>query len=143
MQTLINVSVRCEYALRAILDLALAEAGVPVRIADIARRQEIPQKFLETILADLKKQGFLESRRGAEGGYLLAREADSISVGSVIRALEGGRTGRASLEGGGPLDFFWAEVDGSIEKVIDKRSFAELARTWRERQSRFVPNWEL
>jgi Rrf2 family protein len=138
-----NVSVRCEYALRAMLDLSLSEAGTPVRIADIARRQSIPQKFLETILADLKKQGFLESRRGAEGGYLLAKEAGSIMIGSVIRALEGGRTGRASLEGGGPLDFFWAEVDGSIETVIDRRDFAELARTWREKQSRFEPNWEI
>jgi Rrf2 family protein len=143
MQTLMNVSVRCEYALRAILDLTLAEPGAPVRIADIARRQEIPQKFLETILADLKKQGFLESRRGAEGGYLLAREAESITVGSVIRALEGGKTGRASLDKRGPLDFFWAEVDGAIEAVIGRTSFAELARAWRERQSRFVHNWEI
>jgi len=143
MQTLMNVSVRCEYALRAVLDLALAEAGTPVRIADIARRQQIPQKFLETILADLKKQGVLESRRGAEGGYLLALAAESITAGSVIRALEGGKTGRASLDGAGPLDFFWAEVDGSIAAIIDKRSFAELARTWRERQSRFAPNWEI
>lgn len=143
MQTLMNVSVRCEYALRAILDLSLAEPGAPVRIADIARRQEIPQKFLETILADLKKQGFLESRRGAEGGYLLAREAESITVGSVVRALEGGKTGRASLEKGSPLEFFWAEVDAAIEVVIGRTSFAELARVWRERQSRFVHNWEI
>ena len=138
-----NVSVRCEYALRAILDLTLAEPGHPVRIADISNRQNIPQKFLETILADLKKQGFLESRRGAEGGYLLARSAETITVGSVIRTLEGSRTGRASLESPGPLGFFWSEVDRSIAQVIDKKSFAEIARTWRERQSRFVPNWEI
>ncbi len=66
-QTLMNVSVKCEYALRAVFDLALAPPGQPIRIADIAMRQKIPQKFLETILADLKKMGFLESRRGAEG----------------------------------------------------------------------------
>ena len=138
-----NVSVRCEYALRAVLDLTLAESGTPTRIADIAKRQGVPQKFLETILADLKKQGFLESRRGAVGGYLLATSAESITVGSIIRALEGRRTGRLSLEAAGPIDFLWAEVDKAISEVIDNRSFAELARTWRERQSRFVPNWEI
>lgn len=143
MHTLMNVSVRCEYALRAVLDLALAQPGPPVRIAGIARRQDIPQKFLETILADLKKQGFLESRRGADGGYLLARTPETISVGQVIRAIEGSRTGRSSAADSGPLDFFWAGVDSAIAQVIDNTDFASLARAWRERQSRFVPNWEI
>jgi Rrf2 family protein len=70
-----SISVKSEYALQAILDLASQPAGEPVRIADIARRQKIPQKFLELILAGLKQAGFVESRRGAEGGYLLARPA--------------------------------------------------------------------
>lgn len=143
MQTLMNVSVKCEYALRAVLDLALAPWGQPVRIADVAQRQKIPQKFLETILADLKKQGFLESRRGAEGGYLLAKPAETITVGEVLRGVEGGRTGRASMEESGPLEEFWQRVDSSIAGVIDKTTFAELAREWRERQARFVPNWEI
>jgi Rrf2 family protein len=143
MQTLMNVSVKCEYALRAVLDLALAPWGQPVRIADVAQRQKIPQKFLETILADLKKQGFLESRRGAEGGYLLAKSAETITVGEVLRGVEGGRTGRASMDEKGPLEEFWQRVDGSIAGVIDKTTFAELARNWRERQARYVPNWEI
>lgn len=143
MQTLMNVSVRCEYALRAVLDLALAEPGMPVRIAGIARRQDVPQKFLETILADLKKQGFLESRRGADGGYLLAKTPETITVGQVIRGIEGARSGRAASGEAGPLDFFWAGVDQAIAEVIDSTDFASLARAWRERQSRFVPNWEI
>lgn len=143
MHTLMNVSVRCEYALRAVLDLALADSAAPVRIAAIAHRQDIPQKFLETILADLKKQGFLESRRGADGGYLLAKAPESITVGQVIRAIEGSRTGRSSSGDAGPLDFFWAGVDQAIAQVIDNTDFASLARAWRERQSRFVPNWEI
>lgn len=143
MQTLMNVSVKCEYALRAVLDLSLAETEYPVRIADIAQRQKIPQKFLETILADLKKQGFLESRRGAEGGYLLAKPAETITVGDVLRSVEGGRTGRASMDQKGPLEEFWTRVDTSIAGVIDRTTFAELARDWREKQSRYVPNWEI
>ena len=138
-----NVSVKCEYALRAVLDLSLAAPGLPIRIADIAARQSVPQKFLETILAELKRHGFLESRRGADGGYLLARPADSITVGHVLRAIEGGRTGRAALEKPGPLGPFWSRVDTAVSSVIDKTTFAELAREWLERQSQFVPNWEI
>src|ERR1035438_9633236 len=87
-------SVKGEYALQAILDLASRRAGEPIRIADIAQRQKIPQKFLELILASLKQGGFVESRRGAEGGYLLARPADSITVGEVTRFVEGPHHGR-------------------------------------------------
>lgn len=138
-----NVSVKCEYALRAVLDLTLAPPGQPIRIADIALRQRIPQKFLETILADLKKNGFLESKRGAEGGYLLAKPGETITVGQVLRSVEGGRTGRAALEEPGPLEELWNRVDGAVAGVIDKTTFAELAREWRERQARYVPNWEI
>src|SRR4051794_18159333 len=82
---LMNISVKGEYALHAILDLASAANGEPVKIADIARRQKIPQKFLELILAGLKQGGFVESRRGADGGYLLARPPESITIGEVVR----------------------------------------------------------
>ena len=139
---LINVSVKCEYALRAVLDLALAESTDPVRIADIASRRHIPQKFLETILSDLRKQGFLESRRGAEGGYLLARAPSSITVGEVVRAVEGGR-GASTAEQLGPIAFLWDEVDAAIAAVIDRKTIAELTREWRERQAQFEPNWEI
>ena len=143
VSTLMNVSVKCEYALRAVLDLSLVRPGQPIRIADVAARQKIPQKFLETILAELKKHGFLESKRGAEGGYMLAKPAETISVGQVLRAIEGGRTGRAALEEPGPLGEFWFRVDTAVSAVIDKTTFAELARQWLERQARYIPNWEI
>jgi Rrf2 family protein len=98
---------------------------------------------LETILAELKKAGFLESRRGAEGGYMLARDAEEITVGQVLRAVEGGRTGRAGLENAGPLAQFWGRVDEAVAAVIDRTTFAELAREWRERQASFEPNWDI
>jgi Rrf2 family transcriptional regulator, cysteine metabolism repressor len=69
----LNISVKGEYALQAIFDLATQRPGEPVKIAEIARRQRIPQKFLELILAGLKQGGFVESGHGAEGGYMLAR----------------------------------------------------------------------
>jgi len=141
--TLMNVSVKCEYALRAVFELALRGGGEPIRIADIAERQGIPQKFLESILAELKKSGFLQSKRGAEGGYLLGRPAEMITVGEILRSVEGGRTGRATLDAGGALDFFWERVDGAVAEIIDRTTFADLVREWRERQARFVPNWEI
>jgi len=67
-----NISVKSEYALHAIFDLSVQPQGEPVKIAEISRRQKIPQKFLELILSGLKQGGFVESRRGAEGGYRLA-----------------------------------------------------------------------
>jgi Rrf2 family transcriptional regulator, cysteine metabolism repressor len=137
-----NVSVKGEYALQAIFDLAVQDTSDPIKIADIARRQSIPQKFLELILANLKQGGFVLSKRGAEGGYLLARKAETISVGEVLRYVEGNKATKADRVGS-PLAEFWGRVDGAMAHVIDKTSFAELAREWKEKQSKYVPNWEI
>jgi Rrf2 family transcriptional regulator, cysteine metabolism repressor len=110
-----NISVKADYALLAILDLALQPAGEPVRIADIARRQKIPQKFLELILASLKQGGFVESRRGAEGGYLLARPAEAITVGEVLRFIDAKSRGEGAKQGkDGPFCDFWRRVDDQL-----------------------------
>ena len=140
-----NISVKGEYALQAIFDLASQPAGEPVRIADIARRQKIPQKFLELILAGLKQAGFVESRRGAEGGYLLARSADSITVGEVLRSVDGPHPSRARSrrKTETPFTEMWQQVDQAISEVIDKTTFADLLRAWAEKQNRFVLNWEI
>jgi len=140
-----NISVKSEYALQAIFDLASQPAGEPVRIADIAGRQKIPQKFLELILASLKQAGFVESRRGAEGGYLLARPADSLTVGEVLRFVEGAQQGkhrsRRLVET--PFTDVWRQVDQAVSDIIDKTSFADLLRGWHEKQNRYVLNWEI
>src|SRR3954447_17412813 len=140
-----NVSVKGEYALQAIFDLALHGGKEPVRIADIARRRQIPQKFLELILASLKQGGFVESRRGAEGGYLLARRADAITVGEVLRFVEGRQEERSRQrrQSGSPLAELWDRVDRAIDSVLDSATFAQLVRDWTEKHSRFVPNWEI
>jgi len=136
-----NISVKGEYALHALFDLAVQTPGDPVKIADIARRQKIPQKFLELILAGLKQGGFVESRRGAEGGYRLARAADQITVGEVLAYIEGTRKKKR-----GSADAFaglWQRVDASVSAILDHTTFAELARKWKESQARYVPNWEI
>jgi len=130
--------------LLAILDLSLQAPGEPVRIADIAKRQKIPQKFLELILASLKQGGFVESRRGAEGGYLLSRAAESITVGEVMRYIEGGKNRPdAKRNPDNPFADVWRRVDEAVSAVVDRTSFGELGRAWQERQSKYIPNWDI
>lgn len=136
-----NISVKSEYALHALLDLALQPPGDPVKIAEIAGRQKIPQKFLELILASLKQGGFVESRRGAEGGYRLARPADQLSVGEVLRYLDDGKRARGRKQD--PFTDLWKRADAAISAILDRTTFAELARRWKESQTRYVPNWEI
>src|SRR4051812_13687151 len=138
-----TISVKGEYALQALFDLATQNPGEPIKIADIARRQQIPQKFLELILAGLKQGGFVESRRGAEGGYLLAKPADSIIVGDVIRFMEGGRNGKPKERKISPFTKLWESVDGAVSQVVDRTTFGDLARQWRESQGRYIPNWDI
>jgi Rrf2 family protein len=112
-----NISVKSEYALQAVFDLALQPPGEPVKIAGIARRQKIPQKFLELILGSLKQGGFVESRRGAEGGYRLAKPADQIKVGEVLSFIEERkRTKRTAT------DPFAMPGSGGCGRFLDPRS---------------------
>jgi Rrf2 family transcriptional regulator, cysteine metabolism repressor len=136
----LNISVKGEYALQAIFDLALQPAGEPVKIADIARRQKIPQKFLELILASLKQGGFVESKRGADGGYRLARLPEQITIGQVLAFLEGKKLKRSEENAFTDL---WKRVDASVAAIVDHTTFAELTRKWKESQKRYVPNWEI
>ena len=144
-----HISVKGNYALQALFDLATRGGSRPVKIAEIAARQRIPQKFLELILAQLKQGGFVQSRRGAEGGYLLARGADAILVGEVLRFVEG-RSSAANPASRGrrpadesPFSELWEQVDRAVSQIIDHTSFAALAARWEGKQSRFVANWEI
>jgi Rrf2 family protein len=140
-----NISVKGEYALHAIFDLAVQRPGEPIKIADIAKRQNIPQKFLELILAGLKQGGFVESRRGAEGGYLLARSPDEITIGQVLRYVESKKSSKAAQQerAHDPLFDMWQRVDRAVSDVIDHTSFAELVRNWQEKRTQYVPNWDI
>jgi Rrf2 family cysteine metabolism transcriptional repressor len=139
------ISVKGDYALHAVFDLAVQGSDRPVKIAGIAKRQKIPQKFLELILASLKQGGFVESRRGADGGYLLARPAESIKVGEVLRFVESARDekSRVRRNAESPFREVWERVNDSVSDVLDQTSFADIRRAWTEKHSKFVPNWEI
>ena len=80
---------RTKYGLKALLVLAQEEGRGPVLISELADREKLPKKFLEAILLELKRRGFVDSRKGKGGGYFLRRRPDAITCGDVIRVLEG------------------------------------------------------
>jgi Rrf2 family protein len=83
------LSKRAKYAIKALLALADRGDGEPVRIADLARQEQIPKKFLESILLSLRNNGLLQSRKGQGGGYLLARDPRHILLGQIVRLFDG------------------------------------------------------
>jgi len=83
------ISQKCQYAIRALFELARRNGDGPIKIGEIAQIQSIPVRFLEVILNQLRQAGFVQSRRGAEGGYFLARQPDKIMIGEIIQFMEG------------------------------------------------------
>ena len=143
-----KISARDEYACSAVLELALNyDSEGPVRVQDIAQRQDIPTKFLFQIMQILKRVDIVRSRRGTEGGYVLTRPPSQITVGDVIRALSGPFVQLSCLDSGNFADNcgkqdvcqfkpIWAEVDRAIAGVLNNVTFEELVRRSRlnERQ---------
>ena len=130
-----RVSAKADYALRAAIELAVAAEG-PVKGERIAQAQEIPLKFLENILGELRQAGIVRSQRGVEGGYWLARPAEEISLAEVVRAVEGPI---ANVRGVGPqeveyagaaarLQEVWIAVRASLRSVLEETTVADLAR---------------
>jgi Rrf2 family protein len=129
-----RVSAKVDYALRACAELAAAGEG-PVKGERLSQAQEIPVKFLENILLDLKHAGLVQSQRGAEGGYWLSHPPDEISLADVIRAVEGPianvRGQRPELvEYAGPaapLQQVWVAVRANLRAVLEVVTLADLA----------------
>ncbi len=148
-----RISKKCEYALRAVFHLALRNSDQPTKIHNIAVAQNIPPRFLEVILNELKHAGFVDSRRGNEGGYLLARSAEELTVGDIMQAVQGpiSVTAENSQEGGNKAVFFgsyafeqlWGNVDEAISQICNSTTFAELVKSEMARKSVFVPNYTI
>jgi Rrf2 family protein len=130
----VRVSAKADYAIRAAIELALAGDG-PVKGEAIAKAQEIPSNFLENILADLRNAGLVASRRGAEGGYWLARPAGEVTLADVIRAVDGPlanvrgiRSEQVAYSGSAePLRDVWIAVRASLRGVLERVTLADLA----------------
>lgn len=130
-----RISAKADYAVRAAVQLAAAAEGETLSTETLATEQDIPSRFLEGILGDLRRQGLVISRRGARGGYLLGRPADEITVADVIRAIEGPlvyvRGERPShLEYHGPasdLPDVWVALRANVRSVLEEVTLADIA----------------
>jgi Rrf2 family protein len=138
-----HISSRGHYALQAIFDLASQATDEPVTIGSIAKRQGIPKKFLELILSSLKQGGFVESHRGAGGGYHLARLPESITVGEVLRFVDGSPQKKKGSKRETPFTELWRMVDKSVAGIVDGANFAALVRNWTEKQKTYVQDWDI
>ena len=139
------VSTKGRYALRVMLDLAMQKQEEYVSLNDIAQRQKISESYLEQLVAKLKKAGLVVSIRGAAGGYRLARPASGISVGDVLRALEGDVRAvicTAQTEEGCEGEelcvtkYVWQRINESIEKTVDEMMLDQLVAESRKAQEK-------
>lgn len=129
-----RISTRGRYAMRMMLDIALHDQAEPVRIKDIAARQDISVKYLEQIVSVLTKAGYVSSIRGPQGGYRLAREPKDYTVGMILRLTEGDLSPVACLEDGYEClkrescvtVRLWRELDDAINSVVEKYTLEDL-----------------
>jgi Rrf2 family protein len=132
-QSGMRISAKVDYAVRAAIELA-ALGGQPIKGEQIAEAQAIPLKFLENILGELKHTGIVASRRGAQGGYWLAKPADEVSLADIVRAVEGPL---ASVRGQGPetlsykgeavpLQKVWIALRANIRAVMEDTTLADV-----------------
>jgi Rrf2 family protein len=145
----VRISAKGEYAIKAMLDLALCDDGLTLQpIQDIARRQGIPQRYLEQVLLGLKRAGFLHSRRGSAGGYRLAKPPAQITAGALLRAVEGpprlGTAGRGSAgDADGDLAYLWRAVSEAVDSVVNGTTLENLKRRALERRASTKPMYHI
>lgn len=124
-----NISSRCEYACRAIVELARFERTEdPITAMQIAEKRNIPEKYLVHILLQLKRAGLVRSVRGAQGGYLVARSADAISLFDIVSAIDGPILDPLPVEDahGKDLESAWREVAAGIEDTLKRVTVRDI-----------------
>ena len=133
-----KLSTKGRYGLRALIDLAQNSKETPVSITSISARQDLSERYLEQLMSMLKKAGLVESIRGAGGGYILAKDMKEISVGDVLRELEGSLepVECAGLEPDGGCrasdscvtKYVWQRINESINRTVDEIMLDQLVR---------------
>jgi Rrf2 family protein len=131
-----SISQKCQYGLRAVFQLAKCRGNGPTSVARIAEVQAIPARFLELILGQLRQGGFVESRRGVHGGYLLAVDPEKLSVGQIIQFIDGpvapvscvvaNKESDCPLRGNCAFMGMWTRARDVVSEVYDNTSFQDL-----------------
>jgi Rrf2 family protein len=132
----VRITAKADYAVRAAVELAASGDSGPVKAEQISEAQGIPLNFLENILAELRRAGIVESRRGAAGGYLLARPAAEVSLADVIRAVEGPLANVRGLSPDGleyegsaeRLRDVWVALRANVRGVLEQVTLADVAK---------------
>jgi len=142
-----KISKKCQYALKAILELAWRNSDGPVKAHEIAHAQGISARFTEIILNELKHGGFVESRQGKQGGYILLQEPKELTVAEVIEFIEG-PISVAPDAGKNVLSFgnnafckLWTQVNHAVSLVCENKTFADLLETELAERDKRVQNY--
>lgn len=132
-----KISTRGRYALRLMLELALGDKNKPISLKEISARQGISDKYLEQIISNLNKAGFVKSTRGAQGGYLLVKKPEEYTVGMILRTTEGSLAPVSCLEfedNGCEREeecvsiLVWKKLDDAIKDVVDNITLEDLIK---------------
>lgn len=135
-----KISTRGRYALRLMIDIGMNDKDNPVRIKDIAQRQDISEKYLEQIVSVLNKAGYVRSSRGPQGGYRLARAPKDYTVGDILTLIEGSLAPVACLdtpvnecprEAFCPTLILWKKIDDAVHGVVDSITLEDLLK-WQD-----------
>ncbi len=116
---MIGITSKTTYAVAALYQLGSCEQGKTLKIKDIASSANIPQKFLEQILLELKKKGLLSSIKGAHGGYKLAKPLENIKLKDIVSILENDTFSDMCKTNNGVLKLFWSDIQASFNRVFD------------------------
>lgn len=141
------MSKKSDYAIRGLLELALRSDKGPINVRTLSQSQDIPSRFLEIILNELRQGGFVMSVRGKSGGYRLARDADEITVGQVIRFLDGNVKADDEVSDTVPhhgdfvLSSMRAKINQAISDVCDETTLKDMVAEVMKNQSAFVSNY--
>lgn len=148
-----KISTKGDYATRALQDLAFRYNEGPVQITEIARRQKLPVRYLEQLLLGLKRAGLLASKRGVNGGYYLAKHPREITLGQVLRTMDGpiapifclfeGERAICSQEPICVLRDIWREVHEAIAKIVDRTTLEDLCERVRMRAGQGKVNYQI
>lgn len=136
-----KISTKGRYALRLMLDLAINQTGEYISIKSIAARQEISEKYLEQIITQLNRAGYVRSIRGAQGGYTLAKDPSEYTVGMILRLMEGSLAPVSCAEDENACDRaarcvtleVWQKVQEAVENVVDNITLADLVARYQEK----------
>lgn len=133
-----KISTKGRYALLLMLDLATYNTGEPIRLRDVAKRQQISEKYLEQIISILNKAGFVNSIRGPQGGYMLKNAPEQYTVGMILRQTEGSLApvsydGVNSYEREFVTAKIWAQLEEAINNIVDNITLKDLV-DWQEEQ---------